>query len=377
MSNKIKIKEYTVFDGNKGWEKDGKIFKLACGPTMTEAPNGDIICTWLTGSDHEPADDNCAVTKRSSDGGKNWYDTQLILPPADENGSAWILNNGEKLVAFCARWPRKDNYTVWNFFRMESNDSGKTWVGNQPFDLVKGDGMSASYGQMIRTSWGENLFCGTTFRKREQMPLCGRERFAAAQSEEQAFAMYPKTDKEKSIHKFGSHLHGVAVFKTNDDYSEFELLGGVENRPAGLLEPTIIELKDERLVMLIRAEWDGWLWRSESTDRGRTWSPAYRTDIPNPGTLPHMIRIPDGRIVLFHNAMGGETGRTYQVRERRCLSVWVSRDELESFYIKEDVLADSGYYSYPFGMVRSDGSIAMTYDFNRREIKFCELEIGE
>ncbi|MBQ8141338.1 MAG: exo-alpha-sialidase [Clostridia bacterium] len=377
MSGKIKVREYTVFNGNEGWEKDGKIFRLACAPIMAEAPNGDLICTWLTGSDHEPADDNCAVTIRSSDGGRTWRDIDFILPPADENGSAWILRNEDKLVALCARWPKADNYTVWHFFRMESNDNGKSWTGNTPFDLLSGEGKSASFGQLIRTSWGENIICGSTFTKREQMPTVGRERFAAARSEEEALAMPPRTDKERPIHKFGSHLHGVAAFKTDDTLSSFEYLGGVANRPSGLLEPTIIELKDEKLVMLIRAEWDGWLWRSESLDRGRTWSKAYRTDIPNPGTLPHMIRLPDGRIVLFHNAMGGETGRTYQVRERRCLSVWVSRDELESFYIKENIFEDGGYYSYPFGMVRSDGSLVMAYDFNRREIKFCELEIME
>lgn len=372
---KIKVREYTVFDGNRGWAKDGKLFRLACAPWLTEAPNGDLICTWLTGSDHEPADDNCAVTARSADGGKTWGDIGFILPPAEDNGSAWILNNGERLVALCARWPRKDNYTVWKYFRSESDDNGKSWYGNTAFDLVHGEGKSASFGQLIRTSRGENLACGTTYTKRAAVPLAGRERFAFARTEEEALAMPPIKAGERSAHKFATHLHGAGVFRVNDELSDFEYIGGVSNRPAGLLEPSIIELKDGRLVMLLRAEWSGWLWRSESRDGGRNWSPAIQTDIPNPGTLAQMIRIPDGRIVLFHNAMGGETGRTYQVRERRCLSIWVSNDELESFYIKENIFEDGGYYSYPFGMVLRDGRIVMAYDFNRREVRFCELEI--
>jgi hypothetical protein len=34
---------------------------------------------------------------------------------------------------------------------------------------------------------------------------------------------------------------------------------------------------------------------------GRTWSSAYPTGIPNPGSKPRLINLPDTRIVLFHN----------------------------------------------------------------------------
>lgn len=372
---KIKVKEFTVFDGNKGWHKNGKVFRLACAPVMAEAENGDILCTWLTGSDGEPADDNCAVISRSSDGGETWSVPEFIMPPADENGSAWIINHNHRLFAFCARWPKEDNYTVWHFSLSESTDDGVTWKFKRPFDLISRKGRSASYGQMIRTSWGENIICGSTFTKRDNVPTVGRERFAFARSEEEALAMSPMKQGEHSAHKFASHLHGVAAFCADDNMEEFKYLGGVSNRPAGLLEPIIIELKDGRLTMLIRAEWDGWLWRSDSYDRGRTWTAAYRTQIKNPGTLPCMIRIPDGRIALFHNDMGGETGKTYRVPDRRVLSVWISDDELESFSIKENIFVDGGYYSYPFGMVCHDGSVVMAYDFNRREVRFCKLEI--
>ncbi len=374
MSKMINVKEYTVFDGNRGWAKDGKTFRLACAPVIAEADNGDLLCAWLTGSDNEPADDNCAVISRSTDGGETWSEPEFIVPPAEENGSAWVINHMGRLFAFCARW--KDNYTVWHFSSAESHDCGKTWEDFTPFDLLSGEGVSASFNQMIRTSWGENIICGTTYTKRKTPILAGRERLAYATSEEEAYAMPPRMEGERDAHKFASHLHGVGAFKADDDMKNFEFLGGVANRPASLGEPTIIELKDGRLTMLIRAEWDGWLWRSDSYDKGRTWTPAKRTDILNPGTLPNMVRMADGRIALFHNYMGGETGRTYKVHDRRLLSLWISDDELESFCIKEDIFADGGFYSYPWGLVKRDGSLVMAYDFNRREVKFCKIEIN-
>ena len=185
--------------------------------------------------------------------------------------------------------------------------------------------------------------------------------------------MPPRQEGEADPDKFATHLHCSYVFETNEELSEFKMLGGVSNRPLGLLEPAIIELKSGRLVMLLRAEFGGFLWRTDSDDGGKTWCPAYQTDIKNPTTLATITRLPDGRIALFHNDNGGVVGKN-AVRDP--LSIWISDDEMESWYIKENV-ATGGNFSYPSPLILDNGKLVFTYDLNRRQTVFVEVEIEE
>lgn len=145
--------------------------------------------------------------------------------------------------------------------------------------------------------------------------------------------------------------------------------GRIANRPMGLLEPTAVTLKDSRVVMIMRAEMGGFLWRAESKDNGRTWSKAWETDIPNPTAKAHMIRMGDGRIALIHNANGGIKG---QYDSRDPLSIWISNDEMNGWAIKEDVIT-GGRLAYP-NAIALDGKLVFAYDHNRREVRFVEVE---
>jgi len=125
----------------------------------------------------------------------------------------------------------------------------------------------------------------------------------------------------------------------SDDGGEtFSLQGYIRGGAHGwLIEPRVVELSDGRLVMLIRSQRDGWLWRSESADAGQTWSPAERTDIPNPAAKVNLLRAADGRILLLHNPcehsgaiMGG----------RNPLSLWVSEDDMRTWPVRVDLVRD-------------------------------------
>ena len=146
-------------------------------------------------------------------------------------------------------------------------------------------------------------------------------------------------------------------------------MGRVCNRPFGLLEGNIIELKDGRLTLLMRADWGGFLWRSDSTDGGVTWCDAYQTDIPNPSSLAQLLRLQDGRIMLVHNPTCGEVGKR---DDRSKPAVWLSNDEMESWYIKQDVLSGK-YLSYPSPLQLRDGRVIFSYDRDRRSAHFVEV----
>lgn len=373
MSNcRIQVKEHTVFDGNKGWSHNGKVYRLAVGGNLSLAPNGDILCTWLSGTDTEPAVDNCVLMARSSDSGKTWSEPLVWIPAGDMAGAGGIMQyptDDGRLIAHGAHWPSDQHYTVWHYFRMESGDSGYTWSSPEPVKFREAD--DVCLGVPIRLENGEYLFPASVFQKRDRILKGPVYKLAYAADEEEALAI-PEESGCENGDKFATHLHGCCIFKADKSVRTFSEGGHVNNRPLGLLEPTVVKLKDGRLVMFMRAEWGGFLWRAESHDNGKTWSKAYQTDIPNPTSLPFILRLADGRIALLHNDCGGIVGKR---ANRDKLSLWISDDELNTWSIKAELITGGWYLSYPNAVILKDGSLVFGYDHNRREVRFVEVLI--
>ncbi len=363
------VTEHVVFDGLKGWEKDGLTYRLACGALLIQAPNGDLLCTWLSGTDNEPSTDNCVLIARSADKGTTWTEPDILIPAGEMAGAVTSLHTTTdgRIILFGAHWPSREQYTVWHFFRQESRDSGHTWSPPVPVVLHENHAFISC---PIQLSNGEFLFPASFFEKRPQ-PFPGPARkLAQAATEEEALAI-PPSPGEQDGGKFSTHLHGCSVFIAgNENAAPLTEYGKIGNRPLGLLEPTCIQLKDGRIVMLMRAEFGGYLWRADSLDNGRTWSTAWQTDIPNPSSLAHLIRLNDGGIALLNNATGGVVGTG---SHRDPLSIWISRDEMQTWSLKADIL-HGGSLAYPHSILLGD-RLVFVYDHNRRQVRFVEVSI--
>jgi predicted neuraminidase len=124
--------------------------------------------------------------------------------------------------------------------------------------------------------------------------------------------------------------------------------------------------------MLIRADGTGCLHRSDSTDRGRTWSPVTPTAIPNPGTKAQLHRLADGRIALLHNASSATShpnSKTAAQVNRNPLSLWLSADDLATWSYRRDLTDFPGMLAYPDGEVSADGQfIHFAFDYNRHDV---------
>ncbi len=371
----ISVKERLVFDGHKGWPHEGSVYRLACGAALFEAPNGDLLCWWLSGSNWEPATDNNVLLSRSTDRGKTWSEPTVLIRTDPQKGagnlSSMHATDDGRIIAFGANWPSDKHYTVWHYFRMESADNGHTWSKRVPIKIRPEENIG--FGKPIVLSSGEYLFTTSFFEKRP-IPLRGKiENLIRAKTESEAVAIsrsFHGNEKENQAHKFGTHLHGCSVLIASDQEANWlEEHGAIKNRPLGLLESTVARLDGSRLAMLMRAEWGGFLWRSDSADNGRTWSAAYQTDIPNPTSLPALINLPDGRIALIHNA----TGDFGKWRNRDPLSIWVSDDGMKTWYLKSDVIT-GGQLAYPNPMVL-EGRLVFVYDHDRRQVRFVEVNL--
>lgn len=365
----IQVHETVVFDGNVGWKHDGITYRLACGARIAAMPNGDLLCWWLSGSDSEPARDNNVLVSRSTDGGATWSEPSILVPAGEHAGALGIMHVTPqgKVIAFGAHWPSELEYTTWHYFRMESTDNGHTWSTPESFAVREAENIM--FDTPIKLQNGEYLFPASFFEKRPRPLVASVRDLAHAATEAEALAL--PADPNTVPDKFARYLHGCSAITTRDpelrDLVEHE---GIRNRPLGLLESTVVQLNDGRIVMLMRAEYGGFLWRAESSDNGRTWTDAWQTDIPNPTSLAMLIRLPDGRIALLHNATGGVVGER-AVRDP--LSIWLSDDEMESWSVKADVIT-GGQLAYPCPLIVNN-KLVFSYDHNRREARFVDVEL--
>ena len=100
-------------------------------------------------------------------------------------------------------------------------------------------------------------------------------------------------------------------------------LRGYLTADAPLWENNVCEYTPERLVMLMRAEYTGRLYRSFSDDAGLTWSTAQPTDIPKPASKITLLKI-ENKTILIHNPTVSTAFCDWS--KRTLLSLWVSLD---------------------------------------------------
>jgi sialidase-1 len=102
------------------------------------------------------------------------------------------------------------------------------------------------------------------------------------------------------------------------------LYGGGPGDHSGAVEPTVIELEDGRLWMLIRT-YSGRFWQAYSADEGLTWTDLGPSEIEASGSPGILLRLESGRIMLVWNRFAENRPRNIGRREE--LSIAFSEDE--------------------------------------------------
>ena len=105
--------------------------------------------------------------------------------------------------------------------------------------------------------------------------------------------------------------------------------------------------------------------KSYSYDNGRTWAPAVCTDVLCPGAAVDMVKMPDGRVALVHND---------SEEHRSPLTLRLSKDDCETWYVKRDLETEEGEFSYPAIIQDGAGYLHVTYTYGRTHIKHVMLD---
>lgn len=330
---------------------------LSCETILRQAPNGDLIIIAQCGGFTEPAIENRVYLFRSQDGGKTWSKPTDIYPM--ENRAVYcteVTVFDGVITAYLTIHNGK--FVDYEHIKLISRDNGYTWENG---------GRIEWFDSFVFIRGGIELKNGKRLLAFQNYP--GAEKYNSVLSQNNEYIW--KADIP--------YVENGVIIMDKDEKNA--VIGGTVKLPMTFnnrriwqwSEPTVVELDNGQLTMLLRFTGTGYLWRSDSFDGGMTWTEAYKTDIPNPGNKPKLIKGKNGEIILLNTP---NNATTVDLINRNPLSVWISYDNLKTFEYKKDLIDFKAYLSYPDGIISDDGErVLFAFELNRHDVYFVEHEI--
>jgi sialidase-1 len=163
----------------------------------------------------------------------------------------------------------------------------------------------------------------------------------------------------------------TAVYLSDDDGRTWRRSRSLLSAPKrGAMEPGLIELRDGRVMQIIRTQ-TGFIWRSFSSDGGGTWTDAAAWDIESPESPATLVRMPgDGDWLLVWNptVAWGDPAKTVLGANhggaRTPLAAMVSRDEGRTWSRPRNVEGSpASTYAYTSVTFHEGRALLTYYDF--------------
>jgi len=321
--------------------------RLACDTTLRRVPDGSWVMVMLGGGDTEPMPRNRVFITRSRDDGKTWSPVRPIdlgVKAKNPNTAlvpSELMVHGRRCVLLVAT--HDGTFANWKEWMTHSDDSCRTWSKLEP-----------APGRLHDRTFIRNHI--VTRDGRILLPFQHYLRVADTRTISKNRRFSPPTDPRNGVlmSKDGGKTwtaHGNIRISSNNNYH-------------GWAENNIVELSDDRIAMLIRADGLGSvLYYAESTDGGRTWPPfARKTTIPNPGSKATLYSLGGDAVALLHNP---------NPKHRSPLALWISFDGMKSWPYQRVLVAEScdgarGRLNYPDGFVSADKRwLHFAFDDNR------------
>jgi predicted neuraminidase len=132
----------------------------------------------------------------------------------------------------------------------------------------------------------------------------------------------------------------------------------------GVIQPALWESEPGKVHMLLRSS-SGVICRSDSEDYGKTWSPVYRTNLPNPNSGIDVTKLDNGILVLIFNPDDENWG------SRGEISLAVSQDNGKTWdpIVALEKGEEEDEFSYP-SVISFEDTIAVTYTWKRQRVAF-------
>lgn len=298
--------------------------------TLAELQNGDLYIAYYSGTGEYEQDTRC-YGMRLPKGAEKWSEPEVIADTpyrSDGNVAIWQAPDGTVWMFYVVNYG-----PTWCHARVKfkiSKDNAHTWSDSDVLAFEKG---SMARSRPILLNDGDYL-----------LPL------------------YHETgdDQEKTDANTCSYFMRYTPStntwtETNRIYSK---IGNMQASP--------VQIDDNYLVAYLRPGGDflpnpnRFLYRSESRDGGRTWSPGELTQFKNPNSAADFIKLRNGHLLLVFNDTNTD--------DRMPLTVAISTDNDRTYPYRRNVINKPGdTAAYPSAIQTQDGRIHIVYTSGKRE----------
>lgn len=293
--------------------------------TIVETSPGRLMAAWFGGT-REKAKDVQIWASRFSNG--KWSELEVV---GTENGyPCWnpVLFMGSKGDVILWYKAGPDPQT-WSGYVRRSKDEGKTW---SKAEIMPAGQFGPVRAKPIRIADGTE----------HGMILAGT-------SVESHRTWAPYVDRSPD--------DGHTWFRSN--------AYNVTGRPRGMIQPTIFQADDKRIIAMCRSADTGRICVAESRDLGQTFSPARITDLPNPSSGIDAVKTREKDVFLIYNPT--PVGRSP-------ISLARSTDDGTTWTKVVDLETEPGEFSYPAMIQSADGKLQITYTWKRKHIKYLAVD---
>ena len=290
--------------------------------TIVETKEG-LLAAWFGGT-HENHPDVCIYVSTCIKG--TWSAPQLVADGFQSdtlrypcwNPVLFNKDNGDIVLYYKVG---KDPRTWWGMYKI-SKDQGKTWSA-----------ASRIPGKLL----------GPIKNKPSRLP--------------DGTILYPTSIETRQF-------WNIYLETSNQELNDWGQIN-IDNNGLNAIQPTILFYTEGRMQLLCRSK-EKRIVESWSTDQGKTWSPLQQTGLPNNNSGLDAVTLKNGIQLLICNPI--EKGRNK-------LALLPSTDgkEWNNLFPLED--QPEGEFSYPAIIQGTDGTVHITYTFNREKIKYVHLKI--
>ncbi len=317
-------------------------FENCHASTLVVFPNGEVLAAWFAGTREGHTDVDIWYARKTVSG---WSKAEVLV--GEEGIPCWnpvlFQANDNRLLLFY-----KIGHTIpeWYTMVMESMDNGHTW--SKPVELVPGDrgGRGPVRNHPIHRSDGAWL--------------------APASIEDQFWDAFIDISedggKSWSMSGYVPIKHAsprMVPAVTEIPVSGSSLIG------KGIIQPALWESKPGHVHMLLRST-EGQIYRSDSSDGGASWSPAYATALPNNNSGIDLTKLANGTLALVYNPVEGDWAA------RTPLVLRISRDNGETWKDEWILENEQGEYSYP-AILSAENELHITYTWKRENIVYWRI----
>jgi predicted neuraminidase len=313
---------------------------------LLELDNGDLLCTWFTGSGEGNTDTNIVMSRLAA-GSSEWTKPMQLSndPERSEQNPVLFQAPDGKLWLFHTSNEPHDQKTSRVVYRT-SEDRGLTWSSTEVlFDQI---------GIFLR------------------QPL-----LVLSNGDWLLPAYYCKLDGHYSVVQISTDQ--------GKTWTQYEVEGSIHR-----VQMSVVELQDGTLFAVFRSRQAERIYTSISRDHGRSWTTPVKSQLPNNNSSIQLTKLQNGHLACIYNNSSMERDQFRWVQKkgqfrkktlRTPLTISISEDEGKTWPHTRNVqTADLEYkdsevgYSYPSIIQTRDGRLHAAFSYLRKAIKYVSLD---